>query len=219
MTEPRCPETRLEFSGVSKVPLSFNNSFHSPWERTLLNSPPSWGWDKLAPCQPPQNLPCTPIPETAVWWLVLGAFCRAFVFSTKDLFMMASYCLHWKLLAFASGRALSSEPHVWTGRLEWWRELGDLRRARRRPHHHVRAQALYSSKDPMQMQTAWEKLYLKHGKQVSSGALVPFGDLPTAVPGVFSLSFPLYSHTGHKLGVGLFLSGPAFLFWNKWRKN
>lgn len=51
-----------------------------------------------------------PIPRLqsgGLFWRVLQSFC---VFLSVDLFMMASYCLHWKLLTLASGRALSSEP-------------------------------------------------------------------------------------------------------------
>lgn len=209
--------------GVSVAHYCFNNCFHSHWVRNLLISPASWHWDKLAPCQSPENLQC---PSYSHPWdcslvVCFGEFLQSFfVFISVDLVMMDSYCLHWRLLNFTSGRTLSSEPCVWTGILDWWPVGGHRKGKEKASCHHVGAQSLYSTGDPMKMPAARQTPLLRRNScpiwASSHHCLV--GAHPASFP---SCSHPLGSLTmcltEHTSGVGFFLSNSAFLLGNKWR--
>lgn len=175
--------------GVSVAPLVFRASFHSHWERIFQSVLPAG----IGTNWPPAGLQRASHPWDCSLVVYFGGDLQSFcVFLSVDLFMMASYCLHWKLLTLASGRALSSEPPVWTGRLEWWPVSGGRvwEGQGERPHRCVRAQSLYSSKDPIKGPTAWQ-LHPKHCRHLSSGGILPFWASSHHSPaGAHPTSFP-----------------------------
>lgn len=158
------PGVRLVFSRLSRVPVSFYNSFLFPLERTLSTVL------QAGPLPAPRGSfmpPLVPLRRQSSG-LSGGLFAEPL---SVEPFMMTSYCLHWKLSAFASGKALSS------GLLselvdESGDQLGSFQKGEEKaPTAMWEAQALYSSSDFTKMQTAWEKLHHKHGRQVSSGGV------------------------------------------------
>lgn len=107
--------------GVSKPHYVFNNSFHSHRERNLSIRPARWHWDKLDPCQSPENSTThpTPIPETAVWWFILEDFCREcfhFCGSRYDGFL--SFTL--EIVNFHLWQGPQLWALCWTGTVKWW---------------------------------------------------------------------------------------------------